>query len=308
MKAIFFILISTSFLCIAASETYGDVAKDTIPGSYNKFLDNLHILHEGVKPGTLGNLRRSIISLRSYLDVFTYAYPFNNLHDTEDVFLHLRKDLNKLYTSIGNFDDLHFVNYSPHDAEKLLDVSLKDKVKFETNDRTYGYVTYVKSPSKKLMYPRDKALLSIDFWGKLDAVPLAEFTAQKNLAILALGQINKLISDYTQFTNLTDICNEEVHTQFHDYRKLLRGFNFVGSDFGYVFNKTINLGILSESYHSIGKINDEINEYIFYMSKGNENKAIELKKKVKIDWDKLKSWFNSVKLYDIMVRIRNSII
>lgn len=287
-----------------SSETYGSLSERYVPKSYNDFTSKLSILHDGIKPGSLTSLRRSIIAVRSFLDIFIYAYPL----DVDDTALILRKDMNKLYTDIGNFDDLHFVKYDPHDAEKLLKKCLNAKSNYDGHDKKYGYSSYINRPSKDKIHIRDKDKLSIDFWGHIPVIPTEGRTGVQTLGELAKGQLKILLEGYTKFVNLTDVCNKAIHEQFHDYRKLIRGFNFVGSYFDDIFNRTVKLTPLSDAYHKIGKINDMINQYLFYISKGNNDKAETIKKHLNIDWQQLQLWFNEVHLHDLMVSVYNSII
>ncbi len=291
-KEFLFVLL---FCYLAKSASYGELAQDHVSSKYNIFLSNLGSLNPNCKPGDLGTLRKSIISVRSFLDIFVYAY--NNA--SPDVFKLLRKELNELYTDIGNFDDLQHVNYSPSDAEKLLKFCLKDKDKFNKNKKEHNYGTYINKPSLDKLYMRDKSELSIDFWGNISALPIETYSGIRNLGLLVKGQLGSLIEAYDPFVNLTDIYERKIHDQFHAYRKLIRGFNFVTSYFN-VFNKTVNYDVTKEAYGRIGKINDEINEYEFYTKKGNTDKANKIKTELLSDWKDLIYWLDAKKFYNLL--------
>lgn len=290
------IILICLFSVVYGSSTYGDLAKEHNSEKYSTFVGNLGSLTSNVKPGDLGNLRKSIISTRSFLDVFVYAY--NN--DITDIFKILRKELNKLYTDIGNFDDLQHVNYSPSDAKRLLEICLKDKDKFNKGNKEYNYESYVKNPNLIKLYDRPKSELSIDFWGNITYTPEESYSGLQNLGLLVKGQLENLIDTYHAFINLTDIYDPKTHDQFHAYRKLLRGFNFITSYFN-VFNKTVEgFTITKEAYSKIGKINDEINEYEYYTKKGNEDKANKIKSQLISDWKGLVNWLDIKKFYNLL--------
>lgn len=294
----------TLLVSLSLAETYGDLAGKYIPSRYATTISGMHSLNGRSRPGELGILRKSIIATRSFLDIFVYAYP--KVNDV-DIFHVLRKDLNRLYTDIGNFDDLSHVNYSSQEAHKLLATCLNDKHTFEENSVKLDYKSYIMAYDRLTINIRNKSKLSIDFWGGVPYVPEENYTAMKNLAMLAKGQLLVLLNTYDWFIKLTDIYNTQIHEEFHNYRKLIRGFDFVGWSFPHVFNISISLITINEAYSNIGKINDLINEYIYYTSR-DKVKAERIKREIDTSWNHLKTWFVHVNLRGTLQHAYNHLI
>lgn len=59
--------------------------------------------------------------------------------------------------------------------------------------------------------------------------------------------------------------------------------------------------VTKKAYVSIGKINDEINEYEYYVNKGNKDKADRIKIQLISDWKELITWMEVKKFYNILI-------
>lgn len=281
-------LVSSLVSPLYASIRYQDLSLNYVPKSYQRL--NLNSLGNQSTPGDLGSLRKSILLLRTYLDIFVYAYPINS----PDIFEIIRDDLNKLYTSIGNFDDLQNVNYTSSDRDKLLNKCLKDKFNYLQDDQGYKFDVYIKSINDKLYY-RNKFNLSRDFWGNVSQIPNETLSGYQNIGLLSQGQLENCIQGYTVIVSLNDIWRSSIHEQFHDYRKLIRASVFIPNFFPDVFNRDVSkdANVVYSGYSKFGKVNDVINEYQYYEKKGYQKEADKKMKQVNQMWTDLKSWLNT---------------
>ena len=295
MKWVYAVLI-LAVITFCTAETYGDLSKTNLGKRYNTFNGLLPTLNSGVKPGDLSSLRKSIISLRSFLDVFSFSYP-----NSTNTFIQLRKDLNKLFTEIGKFDDLRFVKYKQSDYVRLLDGCIRDKENYLSNSNIYKYDEYITLPSAGTLYYRNRKELSKDFWGDINFVPLYNNSGYQNLALLGRGIVSNLISGYGPFVNLTDIWEKENHDKFHDYRKLLRSFIFVANNFNNIFKNRPQLGTLSDAYTNIGKLNDLINKY-------NYDKDPSIKKLIISSQISLISWLSRNNFLPSVITLKKDLI
>jgi hypothetical protein len=303
MKSYIIILALCAFHVLAI--TYNELSVKYTKAAYSKI--NLDDLNENSNPGDLGPLRKSILLTRTYLDIFVYSYPTGTSLSNPDIFEILRSDLNKGYTLIGNFDDLHFVNYTSSDKQKLLGKCLDWKSVFASDIGTCNFGKYLSASGSKLYY-RNKTELSTDFWGLIPEVPELNLTGYQNIALLSTGQINNCITNFHIIVKLEEIWKDEYHEQFHDYRKLIRGINFIPNYFPEAYK--INVGkytdILQDAYNSFGKLNDIINEYSYYEKKGDSKIASQKRDQVISMWHDLRSWMGTEDIVYVLTQVGNS--
>ena len=271
--------------------------------SYNKIDVNFD---SNTKPGELSSLRKSLLMTRSYLDIFCYAYPIGN---DQDIFLILRDSLNKGYTEIGDFDDLQHVNATNSDIKKYLDKCLKWKDEYQSVQSKFDIDGYLKSPNDKLFF-RNKTDLSKDFWGNVKQVPLYNISGYQNIGLLSKGQIENCLNDYDNVISIDNLCTPETHDQFHNYRKLIRSTILIPSTFDQVYSddpSTI-VSFLIKVHTNFGKINDQINEYEWYIKKGDNQEAQKKKSVVSSMWSDLKNWLNDENYIPTLKKLYSMII
>lgn len=275
--------------------------------TYSTFLKiDVSIINNNTVPGHLSKLRKQLLLTRTFLDIFAYAYPTGGPVGTEggDRFEILRKILNKGYTLIGNFDDLQHVNFTEADRIKLLDKCLEWKGSYLDDIDNYNFKMYLNNVSKNVIV-RNKDTLSIDFWGNITAVPTDSLSGYQNLGLLAKGQLNNCIDRYTYTTSLKDIWNKEYHELFHDYRKLVRSINFVADHFPEIYTSSVKnyVQTLEKAYGLLGKINDLINEYTYYVHNGDSGAAAQKQQEIIEKWSDLLKWFGQVGLKNTLVNM-----
>jgi hypothetical protein len=264
-------------------------------------------------------MRKALLFCRNSIDIFAYAYPLSSdaaekKHKQEDVFTYLRTDLDNGYTLVGNFQDLQNVNYTQKDYLQRLTACLSWKTVFVTNIDQYAYKAFVLSASPIKLFDRKKKDLSRDYWGKVPDVPLLNNTGDQNVAILAAGQLTEAVAYYDAIYNLTDIWDTQYHIEFHDYRKLLRAIEFVGTSYAQVYQSQYNttvtnvLGLVDTAYDTFGDLNDLITEYAYYVQNGNQDKAAQLKTQIIANWATLKQWMTTKDFRNQLATILQEII
>jgi len=196
---------------------------------------------------------------------------------------------------VGNFQDLSKVNYTQKDYHARLDPCLAWKKDFVANIKIFNYNKFVNSISSKYLYKRSKKDLSKDFWRHVKGEPNKNKTGLQNIAYLVHGQITDAIDNYNAMYILEDIWQEQYHTQFHDYRKLLRAIEYVSDEFMGIWTAPAKplLNIIDNAYGKFGDINDEIGEYTYYKSNGNKPMAEQTKAKIIKDWAALRAWLKT---------------
>lgn len=310
MKLVLILLVLCVTFMKVTSERYNTetYAQLSLRYTYNAFMNiNLGVVNNDTNPGTISALRKQLLLTRTYLDIFCYAYELTECHGG-DCFLVLRKTLNKGYTLIGDFDDLQHVNYTESDRIKLLGRCLEWKQEFRDDIDNNNFKKYLTNVSTHMVM-RPKSDLSIDFWGNVTAVPDGNLSGYQNIGLLSTGQLKDCINAYTFTVNLEDIWNKQYHNLFHDYRKLIRSINFVGNYFPAVYSQNIKTEIhqLEKAYTLLGKINDLINEYVYYTKRGNLRAAEEKKNEIVEKWKSLRAWFSDIGLMGILRKLVNLI-
>lgn len=302
LKILLFVLF-VLFVCDTSSISYQDLSKKYVLSAYDKI--DLSQMSSNSEPGDLGSLRKSILLSRTYLDVFAYAYS----SQSPDLFLILRDDLNKGYTDIGNFDDLQHVNYTSEDKDKLLNKCMKWKTSYQNDEGQYNFNRYLNSPNGNNLYPRSKYNLSSDYWGNISQVPNNNLTGYENIGLLSKGQLTNCLSQYSYIISLTEIWEEEYHDLFHDYRKLIRGINFIPNRFPEVYSGNVDkyTSVLDNAYTKFGNLNDLINEYSYYESHGYQREADKKRGEVQLMWSQLKDWMNSENFVTCVKEILNNV-
>jgi len=221
----------------------------------------------------LGPLRDSLIMIRDVMDIFPFTYP-TPAKGGDDVYRLLRSDLNYGYTGIGDYMDLHTVNYSVAIQQKMLNDLLNWKTAFENRTVQYAYDVYFGSPVANQLYYRNDSELSEMFWGNSTVQPDPSQSGVYNLALLELAQIQHHKERFfvlTTFPNLTTIFNANY---MHDYKKQLRAMKRVAFDwFPQILNSSSSqLKMLSTQVNAchtmLGQTHSFVVPYLYFAQNG----------------------------------------
>lgn len=313
MKTSFLVAIILALVCFTSNTqaqsnpSYGNLAQLYCSKWFWTASSNLlNDLNAQTQPTAVRNLRQSILMLRDMVDVFAFAFPNSTSSSEsvlskkkkEDIWDTLRSDLNDGYTFIGNFQDLSKsgINYTQQELNDRRNSCLAWSLDFQEHNISHQYYLYTTEPSlSELFYRSDKKLSDL-FWGSVTVRPRYDLSGYQNLAMLMDGLLNESRDDLP--TTLSIIHPYVNHTEFHDYRKLVRGIITLSPYFPEIYSGpgfdgcTVvdSLAILTNVYDKFGKINDEINAYDYYVSKGNVQKAQQLAAQIDTDWPATIDW------------------
>jgi len=277
-----------------AAPSYGELAQKTVVPFYTSFVSGLVLFTNASMPGKVKSTRGPVADFRTIIDVFAYAYPItsgfesDDVENSTDVYFVLVNDLTLGHNLLGEYSDLGSVKYSQKDKDALLAKCLAWKATYLNDSQKYNFDSYVKNPSATQLFIRSKKSLSGHFWGNVPQEPLANLSGMQNIASLQDGQLTQIITRYTIFLNYTNIWNKKVHADFHNYRKDLRYTHQTYSRFRDIYTDASKakkgLDLVSTTEHQLGPINNRIEEYFFYLQKGNKQKCAALKTQIQKLW------------------------
>ena len=154
---------------------YHELAAHIIPSNIDDLALELEAFTEDTLPHEAKLLRKSVGKLRSYLELFIFAYP---TYGGEDPLRKARKVLDSGYESLGNFKDLFDIkgvsvsdlDKSPYDMEevsKRRNIALKWKKKYAKKILSLKTLHYLKNPIPALtMLVLSKELRCLIIQGK----------------------------------------------------------------------------------------------------------------------------------------------
>jgi len=281
---------------LSTSPTFGQMAQQTSVGKFAKMVALLPSLNASSMPkGDLGPLRDSLIMIRDVLDVFPFTYPTPS-NGGQDVYRLLRTDLNYAYTGIGDYMDLHTVNYSTVIQEKMLDDLLAWKLAFENRTILYKYDVYFDTPDASRFYYRNDSELSLMFWGNSTIQPDPSQSGGYNLALLAIAQNQHHVERFyvlTTFANLSTIYNGNF---MHDYKKQLRAMKRVALDwFPGIMNSTsiTYKGLITQinaCHTMLGQTHSFVVPFLYYAQHGPGDLLAESEIALDEAYVKMKDW------------------
>jgi len=251
-------------------------------------------------PTDVKTLRKALLYCRDMLDIFVYSFP----NETEvgsktlDVWIKIRGDFDVGYTTIGNLQDLakSGVDYNQKELNKRRNPCLAWKSSFLKDSTKYDYELFVNKISTSELFFRDPSDLSAFYWQYVQVFPQLDLTGVQNIAALEKGLISLAKLNYTELIELTAPYEDDQHTFFHDYRKIVRSITTI-SDYFTVFKQnscvTSTMETLNSMYDNLGNINDEVVAYDFYIQNQEPSKAEKTKEQIIQDWSSFITWLNS---------------
>lgn len=182
-----------------------------------------------VSPLETKELRKRIGEVRDILDLFAHHF----LTDRAGYNL-LRNSLDRGYTVVGNFKDLHDGATASESEEDLkFDKALTEKrrkkvlkwkdeyLEPEGISERLGKLLTSAAPLLEFAN-QDKSDLSRFFWGGVDITPDPALEPAQNARRLALAQAEKVFGEAHKITKIDAVSKSKNETQFHDFRKRLR--------------------------------------------------------------------------------------
>ena len=301
-------------------KSYGEVAQMLTHPLLLELANKLGLFTDETLPHEAKNLRRDIGSFRIYIDIFPYAFEYD---EEFDVWSELREDLDKGYEVMGKFKDLFDTQgvdiddatYDESEVKRYRKKVLKWKKRFLKPVRLTLYKFLLRHPSTTGIYSRPKDKLSKFFWGGVKIVPDPEINGIQNIAMLIREINNIAIQDYSvvkSVSNLTDEENEEV---FHDFRKrvrstikLLNYFPEVLIDQGNSDEFIVTMDLIKELVSNYGAVNDLITSYHLAEERGQRRKQRRLKRQIKEEFSVVKEWQTENNIGEVLQQLDTMII
>lgn len=280
-------------------------------------------------PDSIGVQRVPLNAFRNLLDIFYAVFPNDTLKDEGkkpgDAWKKLRDEIDDGYEKMGHFGDLrHIPSVDPAEVKKLRGVVLSWGAEFfamcDSPKSLCAELLALPSSSKPFYtHTKDGAPKGF-YWGKSDALPSPELSAEGNLRVLLKGVTASAIEAIPEFLQLDKIYKDSQEEVFHSFRKRIRVVLFLANTFHNtprpnpkakpltLYDATTDpkqtncsaaayLPMLSTMHDVIGQIHDYAIGYTIFQHTGQEKEADQLKEKCLKEWMLLKkAWKDGSKL------------
>lgn len=268
----------------ASAPTYAELAQKEVGASFEKLVNDCKIIREmqskgdefvftasheiscirelsvfrrDVLPHQTKVIRKNIAGLKGIIDIFPYVYPVGS---GADLFLVIRKKIDRLYGTAGGYKDLwdvqnlsirscrndvcegdvlpEDIKYDLDEMKHARDLMQRD-VEALIGDRVFdSYKSYLNNPVTAAASVRPKEDLSRFFWGSVDHIPHPSDNGHNVLRFLVAGMLDLAHDGYPVVANMKgwetlleemtdphtgkEVLGEEI---FHDMRKRMRSAN-----------------------------------------------------------------------------------
>ncbi len=296
-------------------KSYGEVAQMLTHPLLLELANKLALFTKETLPHEAKNLRRDIGTFRIYIDIFPYAFEYDEEFDVWSV---LREDLDKGYEVMGNFKDLfdtqgvdaEDATYDKSEVKDYRKKVLKWKKRFLKPMRFTLYKFLLRHPSTTSIYTRPKEDLSKFFWGGVKIEPDPQISGVQNIARL-IREINSIaIEDYSVVKSVSNLTKEDNEEVFHDFRKRVRStikllsyFPEVIVDQGTSDEFTATMDLIKELVSNYGSVNDLITSYHLAEERGQRRKQRRLKRQIKEEFVVVKEWQVANKIDEVLTQL-----
>ena len=249
---------------------YHELAAHIIPSNIDDLTLELEAFTEDTLPHEAKLLRKSVGKLRSYLELFIFAYP---TYGGEDPLRKARKVLDSGYEGLGNFKDLFDIkgvsvsslDKSPYDMKevsKRRNISLKWKEKYAKKILSLKTLHYLKNPIPSYIEDRKEKHLPKYYWRIVDFEPQIEETAYSNFLLLGADLLEESLADYPEVLKIDEIIPYENQEAFHDLRKKVRSVLKLKSYFKGLWPKSCSesneAALTKKMVSKFGDLNDKL--------------------------------------------------
>jgi len=282
--------------------SYGQLAAQSVIPLYNNFSNMLPTLTNTTQPGNVNVLRKASLNVRDMLDLFVYAYPTPTFANQTDLWIAIRSSFNDGYTLLGDFQNLNHsaINYTTAEYEKLLDRCLDWQAKWTDLVTLQHADVYLLSPNATNVFFRNTTDLSYLFWADVPFPRNATlYTGMEVVSYLMKASLEEAREKYMFVYNLTEVYTNKKHTEFHDYRKLLRTINSLAGLFPMFQNSSATgqyLNVTTTAYNLFGNTNDIATAYLFYEAHGTYYEQQYSLLQTVISWAGTRLWLLQVDL------------
>jgi len=238
-------------------------------------------------------LRVDILLLYNQMNFFVYSLPLQTPGTDKDLFFVITNVALKVYIALGDFKDLMFVPYTPEDLKErvtAVELAMKEWVHL---DAMTSFAEYFASSSDQSQI-RDKSLLSPFWWQAVPLVPVNTAPVSYALNDICRGIFLVLIENYHPLLSIPDELYEksEYYDYAHMYRFTIRSIVTIYSVFRNIQPvepcEKEGMSEMMTIHGRLGNVNDLVVSYLYYISEGDESKAIEVATKIRELWPVVK--------------------
>ena len=281
--------------------TYSEAAQQLIPASFSQMVPHLRSIDSKTLPHQVKkplDLRKEVLKVRDYLDIFAYAMPDAKIKKKTDAYERLRQDLDEGYAVLGSYKDLFDMQgtsaqqaaYDKQDVKKRREDLLKWRDQFLA--REGEYFAYLNSIDGNTLVDRDRSDLSSFYWGATELRPAAQLSAHENLNFLLRDLLLQARTEWPLVRQISNPARDPHNIEvFHDFRKRVRTLVKVTTYFPELVRwKPEDLAFLKEITRRYGVISDQVAKIILLEDKGKDSKVKKLKDETKDLWKELQAW------------------
>jgi hypothetical protein len=304
---------SVSGLYSLNKKTYATAASCFTNLAFSELLADLREARPNLDPFKAKSLRKDVLKLREFLDLFVYAFPGTS---EPDPILELRFMLDEGYTLLGELKDLFDVQNveSPLEAsydQKELDEKLAPSLawidSFFAQEKA---IAQLLSDVKQEGYAKRKRKhLSFQFWGSSKVRPHANQLAEEAIESLIADLFKSAIAEYKVVRKIEHPAEDHKRIEiYHDFRKRIRSALKIVN---YFSETRLNYGeqdlvLLAELVESYGFVSDMIIRYEKADEKKKKSEAKEIRGEIKDKWEKIQKWEKEIEIDDVLKRVYES--
>ena len=302
----------------ASAQSFGALAELTVRPAFIELSDALVAeFSVDTLPHEAKLLSKEIGRVRSFVDLFSYAYPGS---DAFDPWSELRDELDDGYELMGAFKDLYDAQrvddpidavYDADEVAALRAEVLEWRDSLVEPDRLAFYRHYLASASNSELHERDANELPRFYWREADVEPKKGLTGLENIARLERALLEEAEADLDDTADIGNLLKHDNEVVFHDFRKRLRSALKLIGDFPSIVDPdddpSDELVVLDETVDRYGDLNDTLLAYHRAVDKGDDDEVDELTAEIKRRWDELQDWQKDEDIDDALEDLRRAI-
>jgi CHAD domain-containing protein len=277
------------------STTFSELAHFMLPAWYAMTLNEMPVFTSKVMPGQVERSRKIMLKTRDLLDVFSPVYH----NETGNMWESIRHHLDKGYTIVGEFQDLHnaHVRYHNDQLRDLRNKVLKWKRHFDAFRKKHDAMLYLAAPASKGGFRHKESHL---FWDSLEKRIQGTDPASDCLRLLGSNQLERSLSYLRDISKFTSVLDETYHAEYHNLRKQLRSVVdefelFAGVMFPLQSDTYSSIETLITARKLLGHINDDWTAYSIYVKRDEyHSEQKRLAHRIESAWTNFKTWTDDV--------------
>ena len=314
--------------------SYSELATNKVSPLFEEMIAQLVEFDKQTLPHEAKALRKLIGKTRAYLDIFSYAFTFDQEFDGWEW---LRDDLDKGYEKMGLFKDIFdemgiiiavkdpetgkwsdgvkpkHIEYDEDEVKDARKKVLKWKDDFFYPMKNSFYNYYLKHTTFEIDLSRPKEVQSKFLWGGVDSLPNNSKSGFENVGNLVLQLTVLAEADYEYVKNLESLLDKEHEETFHDFRKRVR---YVVKIIGYfpdilLENSTRTMDIIEQLTTMVsmfGDLNDRLISYHKAEKEDKKDKMRKIGKEVNKGLENLLEWIEENDVNNSLRELRTAIL